>query len=96
MHYLGPLQSHRDAVEEDECKDDVVEELMGDNGLAQQPEPDKRGVEEGRGKREICGKIYSRNVSVSRSFSSSPRKMLLQGIPQCSLVKGNTLNTSYK
>lgn len=43
MHYLGPLQSHRDAVEEDECKDDVVEELMGDNGLAQQPEPDKRG-----------------------------------------------------
>lgn len=52
MHYLGPLQSHRDAVEEDECKDDVVEELMGDNGLAELPEPDERGREEGRAERE--------------------------------------------
>lgn len=69
MHYLGPLQSHRDAVEEDECKDDVVEELMGDNGLAELPEPDKRGREEGRAERETCGKVYSRHVSVSKGLS---------------------------
>lgn len=74
MHYLGPLQSHRDAVEEDECKDDVVEELVGDNGLAEQPEPDKRGREEGRGERETRGEVYSRNGNVSKVFQFSFKK----------------------
>lgn len=41
----GPLQSHCDAVEEDEDQHDVVEQLMGDDGLAEQPEPGTRGRE---------------------------------------------------
>lgn len=44
---FGPLQSHRDAVEEDEDQDHVVEELMGDDGLAQQPEPVRRDTTPG-------------------------------------------------
>lgn len=39
----GPLQSHRDAIEEDENQDHVVKELVSNDGLAEGPEP-------GRGK----------------------------------------------
>ena len=38
----GPLQSHCDAVEEDKDQDHVVEELMSNNGLTEQSEPDLR------------------------------------------------------
>lgn len=36
---LGPLQGDGDAVEKDESQDDIVEELVGDDGLTQDPEP---------------------------------------------------------
>lgn len=45
LHYLGPLQSHCDAVEKDEGQNHVVKELMGNNGLAEQSEPDRRETE---------------------------------------------------
>lgn len=45
---LRPLQSYCDAVEEDEGQDHIVEELMGNDGLAEQPEPDETDVR-GRG-----------------------------------------------
>lgn len=48
MEYLRPFQSHRDAVEKDKDQDHVVEELVGDDGLAEQPEP---GDEAKRAKR---------------------------------------------
>lgn len=38
---LGPLQSHGDAVEEDEGQDHVVKELVGDDGPAEQSEPER-------------------------------------------------------
>ena len=40
---LGPLQGDGDAVEEDEGQDDIVEELVGDDGLTQDPEPGQGG-----------------------------------------------------
>lgn len=40
---LGPLQGDGDAVEKDEGQDDVVKELVGDDGLAQDPEPEQSG-----------------------------------------------------
>lgn len=39
LEYLRPLQGHRDAVEKDEDQNHVVKELVGDYGLAEQPEP---------------------------------------------------------
>lgn len=39
LQNLGPLQSHRDAVGEDEDEHHVVEELVGYDGLAHLPEP---------------------------------------------------------
>lgn len=39
---LGPLQSHGDAVGEDEGQHHVVEQLVGDDGLAQLSEPGRR------------------------------------------------------
>lgn len=36
---LGPLQGHGDAVGEDEGQHHVVEQLVGDDGLAQLSEP---------------------------------------------------------
>lgn len=38
---LGPLQGNGDAIEEDEGQDDIVEELVGDNGLTQDSEPEE-------------------------------------------------------
>ncbi len=65
LQYLWPLQSHCDAVEKDEGQDHVVKELMGDNGLAEQSEPDEREAKgvEGRGrwvrvKREDMRRMY--------------------------------------
>ena len=40
---LGPLQGDGDAVEEDEGQDDIVEELVGNDGLTQDPEPGQGG-----------------------------------------------------
>ena len=40
---LGPLQGDGDAVEEDEGQDDIVEELVGDDSLTQDPEPGQGG-----------------------------------------------------
>lgn len=64
MQYFRPLQSHSDAVEKDEGQDHVVKELMGDNGLAEQSEPDKTERWGVRGKQQIRGgfKIYPRIV----------------------------------
>ena len=42
---LGPFQGDGDAVEEDEGQDDIVEELVGDDGLTQDPEPGRGGQE---------------------------------------------------
>lgn len=42
---LGPFQGDGDAVEEDEGQDDIVEELVGDDGLTQDPEPGQGGQE---------------------------------------------------
>lgn len=42
LQNLRPLQSHCDAVEKDEDEDHIVKELMGNNGLAEQSEPDKK------------------------------------------------------
>ena len=53
LQYLWPLQSHCDAVEKDEGQDHVVKELMSDNGLAEQSEPEKRETEGAEG-REGC------------------------------------------
>lgn len=39
LEYLRPLQGHRDAVEKDKDQNHVVKELVGDYGLAEQPEP---------------------------------------------------------
>lgn len=39
---LGPLQSHGDAVGEDEGQHHVVEQLVGDDGLAQLSESGRR------------------------------------------------------
>lgn len=52
LKYLWPLQSHCDAVEKDEGQDHIVKELMGNNGLAEQSEPDKRETKRGRWKRK--------------------------------------------
>lgn len=46
LQYLRPLQSHRDAVEKDEGQDNVVKELMGDDGLAEEPESDREGYKD--------------------------------------------------
>ena len=40
---VGPLQGDGDAVEEDEGQDDIVKELMGNDGLTQDPEPGQGG-----------------------------------------------------
>lgn len=58
MQNLRPLQSHGDAVEKDEDQDHIVKELMGNNGLAEQSEPDKNereAEEEGEG---LIRKMY--------------------------------------
>lgn len=40
---LGPLQGDGDAVEKNEGQDDIVKELVGNDGLAQDPEPNRVG-----------------------------------------------------
>lgn len=40
---VGPLQGDGDAVEEDEGQDDIVKELVGNDGLTQDPEPGQGG-----------------------------------------------------
>lgn len=45
LQNLRPLQSHCDAVEKDKDQDHIVKELMGNNGLAEQSEPDKSETE---------------------------------------------------
>lgn len=48
LQYLWPLQSHCDAVEKDKDQNHIVKELVGDNGLAEHPEPSRRLTEERR------------------------------------------------
>lgn len=43
LQYLGPLQSHCDAVGEDKDQNHVVKQLMGYDGLTHQSEPGRRG-----------------------------------------------------
>lgn len=47
---LRPLQGDGDAVEKNECQDDIIKELVGDDGLTQDPEPGQGG----QGPRECC------------------------------------------
>lgn len=43
LQYLGPLQSYRDAVGEDEGQHHIVKQLMGYDGLAHLSEPGAGG-----------------------------------------------------